>query len=130
VDRKEAATALSDALVDRLQRVIPRSHLIHRESGGVMLQGPLSHEWVLIGVESIVDQEGVSLEDGLTWAARGVLSTVQDDLAKHLSEPWPAPKGTATLPTPVVEIIGRELCCWYGEKDAPILELPPIPLPE
>lgn len=67
------------------------------------------------------------LDRPIETAAEAVMSDVQDEVAEQLRVPWP---GDRTMPLPEAEIRKAELHLWFGDRGAPTLVLPPIPLPQ
>lgn len=77
-----------------------------------------------------VSGEDVALEERIRRAAEDLLEKAQDMIAEETTEPWPAASGQLPdgVPTPCAEITGQQIRWFYGDPDAPILELAPIPV--
>ena len=68
--------------------------------------------------------------------ACNILRDAQDHIIEHickrdwppLPEGAPEPSPGATVRAPHTEVIGREIHWWYGERETPLLRVPPGPL--
>jgi hypothetical protein len=91
----------------------------------------------------VVSPDGVRTGSGSDWLTAGALMDqevlesavqslhqIQQEIAEETAEPWPARSGRdyRGFPEPDGEIIGDQLRLWFGERDAPVLELALIDL--
>lgn len=78
------------------------------------------------GVTTALDIEADEIGDAEVYAdaAEGVLSLAQDVVCEALDATWPSAGGGAVdLPIPGARVVGDMLRLWYGDEDAPVLEL-------
>lgn len=83
------------------------------------------------GVTTALDIEPDEIGDVDVYAdaAESVLSLAQDVVCESLDATWPSAGGAAVdLPIPGARVDGDMLRLWYGDEDAPVLELPPVRL--
>jgi hypothetical protein len=81
------------------------------------------------GVTTVLDIEPDEIGDAEVYAdaAEGVLSLAQDVVCEALDATWPAAGGASVdLPIPGARVDGDTLRLWYGDEDAPVLELRPV----
>jgi hypothetical protein len=78
------------------------------------------------GVTTALDIEPDEIGDLDVYAdaAEGVLSLAQDVVCESLDATWPSNGRSAVdLPIPGARVEGDTLHLWYGDEDAPVLEL-------
>jgi hypothetical protein len=109
-------------LVVRLRDVVPEGFTVSASTSGSGVEMSLSY------VEEIVEQPHGSFAGHVETAAWNVLSSLQDLIAEETTEPWPDTNGSS-LPVPETAVESGVLRLWYGDRDAPVLALRPIPLP-
>lgn len=117
---------LALALAECLARVVPAGFTVSAED--TMLA--VSHDGEHLGrsgapdfLESI---EGLADPvETLIRATRVALDTVQVLISDESALPWP---GERSQPNPDVRLDGDRLVMWFGDEQAPVLELPPIDL--
>lgn len=83
------------------------------------------------GVTSALDIESDEIGDADVYldAAESMLSLAQDVVCESLDATWPSSGGVSVdLPIPGARIDGDMLRMWYGDEDAPVLELPAVRL--
>jgi hypothetical protein len=121
--------ALTAALAERLAAVVPSQLHVTAESGMIGIHNDEGHG-VRIDVAAIANDDGTSLQERVCRAARHALGAPQDWIADETSEPWPARAGVVPggFPAANAEIADEHIRLYYGDSDAPILELAPIRL--
>jgi hypothetical protein len=103
-------------------------------SGGLRLRVPdsESEEDFRIDLDWIVAHDGHAT-DRLRQVVLASLEALQRSIVAHTGAPWPPappapPTSDASLPDPGAEIVGDDdnaaLRLWYGERNAPALEIP------
>jgi hypothetical protein len=136
-----AAIALSAALAERLDSVVPSPFQVRAEGGLVALYNGPAREGGS-DVASVLDQEfDPSADDYEEWpladrarsVAWSVLSSVQDGISEATTDPWPRlPTGRMAFPGTRED--GRNLYLWYGAESmheaTAVLSFPPVPLSE
>jgi hypothetical protein len=83
------------------------------------------------GLAGLVDlREGDDPLEVVRSAAEDALATAQDYVSEGTTEPWPAIAGQfpGGFPAPGAQITDGQLRMFYGNSDAPVLELTSIPL--
>jgi hypothetical protein len=72
----------------------------------------------------------VLLEEEAVDGGTGSLNLVQQEIAEHTTEPWPATSGPGYrgFPEPGGALVGNELHLWFGDRADPELRLEPIDL--
>lgn len=83
------------------------------------------------GAATVLDLEAEDADDrdAQADAAEAALSLAQDVVCEALDAPWPMAAGTTVdLPIPGARVEGGSLRLWYGDDDAPVLTLRPVPL--
>lgn len=74
-----------------------------------------------------IDPDELGDPDVYADAAEGVLSLAQDVVCEALDATWPsAGRASVDLPIPGARVDGETLRLWYGDEDAPVLELRPV----
>ena len=71
-----------------------------------------------------IDADDIGDFDVYADAAEGVLSLAQDVVCEALDATWPsAGRASVDRPIPGARVDGDTLRLWYGDEDAPVLEL-------
>lgn len=122
IDVARIAPSLAEAVVNRLEEVLPGGWSAEAAEGDVVLK--------LDGVP--VTEDGFGPGFPLETSYRAILSAVQDEISEHTTDPWPHdPSRTMHLYHPEVDT-DEDLClhAWFGPRDHPVLRLRPISLVE
>lgn len=124
---------VAKAIARELARVVPPGFTVRDEEGTVVIRSKDS----AIGEASyFVDlaSQGPS-RHAFEIATRNVLNLVQDYISVELRQPWPraAPDdpeggGRFSVATPGAIVEGSLLKYWYGPREHPAIEFPPIEL--
>jgi excisionase family DNA binding protein len=122
--------AFTRALAERFAAVIPAPMWVSVQDGMVWLISAFGGRAGLARVDGLRD--GDDPVEVVRGAVEGALATAQDYVSEDTGEPWPAVAGqlSAGFPAPRAEIADGQLRMFYGNPDAPMLELTPIPLAE
>jgi hypothetical protein len=124
VVQREAMT-LAEELAARLNRVVPEDVALAADAHGS------------IAIVAGADREGhvtVFQDQAPASFACDVLRSLQDQIIEWATggRAWPHSAEYVSrdeLPEPHAEVVDGAVLCWYGERDTPVLELPPIALP-
>lgn len=115
--------ALARELRDRMQDVVPPKirvstegdMLVFRSGYSTGRSGSYACQWLRQGRGSWSER--------LQQAARLAFSDLQDFVDEETTEPWP---GKTTPPTPDARIEAGRLLIWFGDPNAPDLEINPL----
>lgn len=116
---------LAEVLANRLSAVIPGSCEVRSVGSDVFVDA-----WgVMIGgssASSLVDDvDDRAVRERLEVAVRAVLSTVQDDISRFLSEPWPSTDG-GQMAMPNARSDAEWVYLWFGDERLPVINMPAI----
>jgi excisionase family DNA binding protein len=122
--------ALASALAQRLAAVVPAQISVTVQAGMVWFTNEHGHGSGS-DIASSASIDG-SLVDRVCAAAERTLDCASDMIAEETTEPWPACAGEIRggLPGAGAEPMGDAIRLWFGDPDAPVLELPRIRLDE
>lgn len=117
---------LAALLADRLAEVLPPALTVR--AGGAALsvyagEEPLGGSGAAVIVE---DDDGRDDESKVETAASAVLGGVQDCVIRFFGKPWPAARPRGDPPGPGAHARRGLLHLWYGDEQAPNLQLTPI----
>lgn len=118
---------LAVALATRLNKVVPPPfRLVPQADLLYVYRGP-----ALESVQSleIVDDESRDPSERLETAVLSVINTLQDDISEHMRTPWPSHDGRA-MALAEARSDGKSVHIWYGDRQAPVLTIPPISIDE
>lgn len=118
---------LASLLAERIAEILPPP-LTVRASGDAL---KLYADGIAVGgaTAASILEDGDDAEQVRT-AAWAVLSTIQDDVMEHLTEPWPVGAGGQGA-LPEARIDASHLHLWFGEREeAAVVRLRPISLAE
>lgn len=118
---------LVDALVSRLKDVVPTAFRLsaHGDVLHVHVRDALS---TILSVD-IVEDESRDLNERLETAVHSVINNLQDDISEDLRKPWPS-LDERTMAMPEVHSDGDSVHLWFGDRQAPVLRIPPIRIAE
>ncbi|MGO9793909.1 MAG: hypothetical protein ACLP8S_31640 [Solirubrobacteraceae bacterium] len=119
--------AFTRALAERFAAVIPAPMWVSVQDGMVCLISAFGGRAGLAGLDGL--REGEDPVEVVRCVVEGALATAQDYLSEDTGEPWPAVAGQLSggFPPPRAQIAAGQLRMFYGNPDAPMLELAPIP---
>jgi hypothetical protein len=116
-------------VVSRLNEVIPPRVSVRANGVAVDVYGERGNRAASGAGVIVGDDDGRSLEERVEIAARSILNGAQDAIMELLREQWPlGPNGKAAYSD--ARVIKGQLRMWYGEEDAPVLVLAPVPIDE
>jgi hypothetical protein len=115
--------ALAQQLCDRMKKVVPSGigvsvegdHLVFRSSYSAGGAGSHACQWLHQGTGSMSER--------VLQAARLAFGDLQDFVDEETTEPWP---GATSPPTPNARIEGGGVIVWFGDQEAPDLEITPL----
>jgi len=116
---------LARELCDRMKKVVPSGigisvegdHLVFRSSYSAGRAGSYACQWLHRGTGSVSER--------VLHAARLAFSDLQDFVDEETTEPWP---GATSPPTPDARIEAGRVIVWFGDPQAPDLEITPLHL--
>jgi hypothetical protein len=117
--------AVAGALATRLAAVVPEELTVTVQAETVYVMSDRGNGSAT-DIASALNLRG-SLAERLRAASERALDCASEVIAEETTAPWPARAGE---PFAGAEVIGGAIRLWYGDRDAPFLELPPIPLNE
>lgn len=127
------ANRLGRALVDRLAAVVPEPFDIGWEDGDITLASRTTPRSAEIHVRALVDQDAGDLIENLEATTRNALYVVQDYITEVRGVAWPTEEravlhgpGRIPMPRQNALITDDRLELWYGDAEAPVLQLPGI----
>jgi hypothetical protein len=128
---------LVDALVERLQPVVPEGFTIFASPSGERLEISSTEPPVFgtsVGVKELVEQNA-EVERNIETAIRSALDGIQIHIVEDLGSSWPPveqpdPKVEPLddSPPPNASVKGDVVHVWFGDEDQPDLVLEPIPV--
>lgn len=105
---------------------LPEGFTCTADGDSITVETP-SGEGVTTALDLDADDEGDA--DVYADAAEGVLSLAQDVVSDALDATWPGAAGAVDdLPVPGARVDGAAVRLWYGDEDAPVLELKAVAL--
>lgn len=105
---------------------LPEGFTCTADGDAITVETPLG-EGVTTALDLDADDEGDA--DVYADAAEGVLSLAQDVVSDALDATWPGGAGAVDdLPVPGARVDGASVRLWYGDEDAPVLELKAVAL--
>jgi hypothetical protein len=119
---------LAEALVSRLNNVVPPPFRLsaHSEVLHIYVGDALD---TISSTLDIVEDETRDLTERLETAVHSVIDRLQDQISEHLGAPWPSLDGRR-MAMPEVHSDGEWVHLWFGDRQAPVLSLPPIRIAE
>lgn len=120
--------AFARALGERFQAVVPPSMHVSVQDGMVWLISAGGGRAGLAGLAG--SRNGDDPFEVMRRAAEDALTTAQDCVSEDTTEPWPAVAGQLPggFPSPHAQIADGQLRMFYGDPEAPVLELTAIRL--
>jgi len=111
------------ALAKRLVAVVPEELTVTVQAATVYVISDRGNG-AATDIASAVSFRG-SLGERVCAASERALDCASEVIVEETTAPWPARAGD---PFARAEVIGGAIRLWYGDRDAPFLELLPIPL--
>jgi hypothetical protein len=133
-DRPSAHARLWRQLAARLNEVLPAGFLVRYDSGRSLSidapDGYGSSAYVGDCEPALDSTEPLEVLLGtLARRAETVLSNVQDVVSETTRDPWPRAPVAKRVEAPAgARIESGVLHCWYGDEQAPVVTLRPLPL--
>lgn len=119
------STRLAGELASRMADVVPREIRVSVEDDVLVFKadvrwrsGSYACRWL--------NEGAAGPEDLIVEACWRAFDDLQDFVDETTTQPWPADHGTP--PRPAARIEDRRVIIWFGEPEAPVLVLEPLPL--
>ena len=117
------------AIAARLNAVLPPDFSVRAKGANVDVYARGQDRHASVSAKLLASDDGRSLTELMEVAAQGILDGAQDGIMEILTEEWPL-GSSGRAAEPGTRVVGDRLLMWFGEEDAPIIALQPLPIAE